>query len=93
MTAIHHHIAYGLCQFPIGLCHILGIFFRLQHRNLFILCIPYSHGLMSIGMAADLIAISRYGSQQVRVIRHIPGNDEECRIDLMLVQDIKQLVE
>ena len=44
-------------------------------------------------MRSDIMPIFCDGSQQIRIVLHIPGDDEKGPLRMMLAKDIEQMID
>ena len=87
------HVPQNGEQLRIGGAHVLGVFFRGFHGKEMVVFVPSDHGGVVVGMAADLIAVGGDGAEQVRVVEHVAGDDEEGGVDLVLPENVEELVD
>ena len=91
---INHDISYCFFEFFIRKSHILRILLLRHWRHVaaIIRRLPH-HRTVAIRMRSDIMPTFCDGSQKIRIVLHIPGDDEKGPLRVMLAKDIEQMIQ
>ena len=91
---IDHDISYRFLELFIRQSHILRILLLRHRRHVAaIICRLPHHRTVAIRMRSDIMPIFCDGSQKIRIVLHIPGDDEKGPLHMMLAKDIEQMID